>query len=164
MILSLVSSFQDERSDYFYYTRRVPFGMAGSYYRVQVSNHKIVMETKYIDYEMLRDPSPVIILQMDTRSTLYDQILVPASRICVYDGAPPPPDTPTDITINNNSVQFQSVNVESGMGLLNLELEWNPVAGNISSYEIRLYELDTGVKDDARILEVFQPNDVKVKF
>ena len=80
----------------------------------------------------------------------------------MYDGAPPPPDTPTDITVNNNSVQFQSVNVESGMGLLNLELEWNPVAGNISSYEIRLFELEAGVKDDARILEVFQPNDVKV--
>ena len=112
---------------------------------------------------------PVIInilidLQMNTRSTLYNQILVPASRTCVFDGAPPPPDTPTDLTVNNDSVQFQSVNVESGMGLLNVELEWNPVAGNISSYEIRLFELEGGVEDDARILEVFQPNDLKVNF
>ena len=110
---------------------------------------------------------PLDYLQMDTRSTLYDQILVPKSRICVFDGIPPPPAPPTVITINNDSIQFKSVNAESGMGLLSLELDWKPVAGNISSYEIRLVELEAGImqdkgQDDAQILEVFQPDEMKV--
>ena len=101
---------------------------------------------------------------MDTRSSLYDQILVPELRICEFDATPPPPDSPAVIAVNNDSVTFQSINVESGIGILSLELEWSPVTGNISSYEVRLVELGptAGEGGDRDVLEIFPPELLKV--
>lgn len=101
---------------------------------------------------------------MDTRSNLYNQILVPKLRMCEYDALPPPPNPPTTVAINNDSVRFQSVDAELGMGILTLDLEWNRVAGNISSYEVRLVELRAGAGDasEANVQEIFQPDQMKV--
>ena len=102
---------------------------------------------------------------MDTRSSLYNQILVPKLRMCEYDALPPPPNPPTTVAINNDSVQFQSVDAELEMGILTLDLEWNRVAGNISSYEVRLIELRPGAEDasEANVQEIFQPDQLKVQ-
>ena len=102
---------------------------------------------------------------MDTRSNLYNQILVPKLRMCEYDALPPPPNPPTTVAINNDSVQFQSVDTELGMGILTLDMEWNRVAGNISSYEVRMIELRPGAQDasDANIQEIFQPDQLRVR-
>ena len=101
---------------------------------------------------------------MDSRSSLYNQILVPKLKTCEFDALPPPPDPPTTVAINNDSVQFQSVDVDLGMGILTLDLEWNRVAGNISSYEVRLVELRPGAEDarEENVQEIFQPDQLKV--
>lgn len=101
---------------------------------------------------------------MDSRSSPSNQILVPKLRMCEYDALPPPPNPPTTVAINNDSVRFQSVDAELGMGILTLDLEWNRVAGNISSYEVRLVELRPGAGDasEANVQEVFQPDQMKV--
>ena len=103
-------------------------------------------------------------MQMDTRSSLYDQILVPELRTCEFDGTPPPPDPPFVIAVDNDTVQFQSVDMELGMGILNLRMEWSPVTGNISSYEIRLVEFEAAAKgEDQKVLEAYSPQQLKVR-
>ena len=97
---------------------------------------------------------------MTTRSSLYNQILVPKVQTCEFDATAPPPDPPTVITVNNDTVQFQRVDLDLGMGILGLELEWNPVTGNISLYEIRLVELEEG--GEQKVLEIYSPEEVKV--
>ena len=84
--------------------------------------------------------------------------------MCEYDALPPPPNPPTTVAINNDSVQFQSVDTELGMGILTLDMEWNRVTGNISSYEVRMIELRPGAQDasDANIQEIFQPDQLRV--
>ena len=101
---------------------------------------------------------------MNTHSTLSDHILVPELRTCEFDAAPPPPQPPTIVTISNNSVNFQTFDVESGMGLLSLELEWNLVTGNISSYEISVVELepDFGIGEERVVIETFHSQELKV--
>ena len=101
---------------------------------------------------------------MVTRSSLYDQILVPNMRVCEYDALPPPPDPPTTVNINNNSIQFQSADLELGMGVLTFDLTWNRVAGNISTYEVSLFELRSGAEDvsEGNIQEIFHPDQLKV--
>lgn len=153
---------QAEESKYFYFTRRVHFGVTGSYYRIQVKYMLNFNKHTRINYQSLT--CTLVTLQMDTRSSLYNQILVPKLRTCEYDALPPPPAPPTTIAINNNSVQFQSVDTELGMGIMTLDLEWSRVAGNISSYEVRVIELHRGAEDasEANIQEVFQPDQLKV--
>lgn len=100
---------------------------------------------------------------MDTRSTLPDKILVPKLRTCEFDATPPSPDPPAVVSVNNNSIVYQSVDVELGMGLLTLELEWNGVGGNISSYEISLVELGPPAANGEQVvLETFHPQQLQV--
>ena len=102
---------------------------------------------------------------MSTRSSLSNQILVPEVQTCEFDATPPAPHPPTAITVNNDTVQFQSVDVDLGMGILGLELEWNPVTGNISLYEVRLVELEPASNEvqEQKVLEIYPPEEVKVR-